>query len=290
MTPGVSTWEQLGPATGNLLLIVNSTDGNAGEVRDVVSRVRQMAPDAAIFAIVTPQWRTSLIEQGIGPDRILDSADAAGVELELNHFMESPAAVSWTLAREFCTIVGTAAHSLYNEEIKHEFERNICLLSRDAVFVAHALPAPFVFVLDSVELAERFNREAKRIRYEADVRGMVATLHRLWVKQGRPLANDSAVSTGAFEAITAPLDPRLRHYDEDAPPTMHRPSAGTQEQMQHLQSVVHEHARLWDAQAREIRRLNDVVDERNAAVTLRDEIIDELKERLMPLYRKVIRW
>lgn len=289
MTPGVSTWEQLGSATGNLLLIVNSADGNPGAARDVVSRVRQLAPDAAIYAIATPQWRTSLVEHGIEPDRILDSADAAGVELELNHFLQSPAAVSWALAREFRAIVGTAAHSLYNEEIKHEFERNICLLSRDAVFITHALPAPFVFVLDSAELAERFNRDAKRIRYEADVRAMVAGLHRIWVKQGRPSANDNAVSTGAFETITTPLDPRLRHYDEDAPPSMFRESAGMRDQMQHLESVIHEHARLWDEQAREIRRLNGVVDERNAAVTLRDEIIDKLKERLMPLYRKVLR-
>ena len=122
-------------------------------------------------------------------------------------------------------------------------------------------------------------------------RSIVADLHRLWIKRGRPGPDDSPESTGAFERLTNRIDPWLRSYDENAEPRLQtrRVSQGTKGLILHLRDVVHAQVEYAHRQGVEIDRLNAVVDERNAAVELRDSIIDDLKLKLEPIYRKILR-
>lgn len=292
MSPGITTWDDLPPFGGNVLMIVNSSADHVAEVEDAYRHVRRLAPAASLFVICERPWGERLLAMGVIPGHIIVTTDAGGADLELNHFLESPGTVRWALQHHFRAIVGTAPHSLYNEEVKLTFEQSVSLLSHDACFLAHALPQPFLYVFDFDEFIERFTRHAKQARYEQDARGVVADLHRLWVKRGRPAPDDSADSTGAFHRLLSRLDPRLRAYDENAEAShqTRRVSPGTKGLVMHLRDVIHAHAEFAHAQHVELRRLEAVVEERNAAVNLRDRIIDDLKMKLNPFSRKLIEW
>lgn len=291
MTPGVSTWEDLGPIPGNVLLAINSAPDNPEPVAMVLASLARLTGPSALHVIAVPRWLDWLDRHGVSRDRILASADAAGLELELNHFLESPSTVHWALQRRFSVIAGSAAHSLYNEEIKTIFEQGACLLGQDALFIAHCLPLPFLYALDYAEFLERFGRDAKQAAYESLTRAMVDDLYRLWITEGRPAADDSARSTGAFGLVTSRLEARLERYDEDAVASLEsrRVSAGSRDLTLHLRDVIHNHAEQWHLQTREIARLQAVVDERNAAVLLRDNTVDALRNQLQPVYRKMWR-
>jgi hypothetical protein len=161
MKPGLFTWNELEPIHGKVLVVVNSVAGDTAPVEALLATIDSHLPAAILHVIATTAWQGWLDRRGIAADRVLIATDDEGRDVELNHFLESPAAVLWTVANQFSCITGTEAHSVYNEEVKDIFERRVLVLLGEGRFLAHTLPNPYVYALDLARLLERCGRDLK---------------------------------------------------------------------------------------------------------------------------------
>lgn len=302
MTPGVCTWSELGPVDGNVLVLVNSAEDEAGAVAALLDMLRDLVPPDGLHVLATTAWRTWLDGRGVAADHVLLAIDDEGREVELNHFLESPAAVLWCLAKRFRCIVGTEAHSVYNEEVKDILEQRVLLLLGDGRFLAHTLPNPYVYVLDLARLVERSGRDVKVREYERRSRALVDDLHRLWRASRSPAVADGDDYTDVLQVIERHMGPALLVFDEaGAIPLPHDPITGAfAGVVAHVHDVIGEHDRQLLAmtklhaersEAVEVRErlLAELSAERVEAVNLRDAMIEDLHLQLEPWHRKLRR-
>jgi hypothetical protein len=302
MTPALFTWNELGPIDGNLLVIINSPDDETDTVEALFATIERELPSAIVHVIATPIWQAWLGRRGIAAERVLIATSEEGRAVELNHFLEDPAAVRWSVAKGFRCSVGTEAHSVHNDEVKEIFEQRVLLLLGDGRFLAHTLPNPYVYVLDLTRMLERCGRPLKVQEYERRSRAIVADLHQLWRASGRPAVADGADYADVMQVLERRLGPELLTFDEAGPiPLPHEPMtsafAGV---ISHLREVLSEHDRRLEvmtdlhaerSEAVEIRErlLAELSAERVEAVNLRDKIIADLHLQLEHWHRKLRR-
>ena len=217
MTPGVFTWSEFPPVSGNVLVVINSADHDTATVEALLAAMERHQPSAILHVIATPAWKPWLDTRGIAAERVLIATDEDGRPVELNHFLESPAALLWTVPRQFSCITGTDAHSVYNEEVKDIFEQRVLLLLGDGRFLAHTLPNPYVYVLDLARLLERCGRDVKVREYQHRSRALVDDLHRLWLASGSPSVADEADYTDVLKVLEKRMGPALLAFDEMGP-------------------------------------------------------------------------
>jgi hypothetical protein len=199
------TWDELAPVDGNLLVVVNSRREDEEAVGRLFDALAASSSLPAPFVIASHAWQDWLAARGVTGDRVLFSLDDAGADLELNHFLESPAAVLWIASKTFGAVVGSEAHGLYNEEVKDIFERRIAFVLGEGRFLAHTLPNPYVFVFDLAGLLERFVRDVKVKEYAQTAGALVDDLYRQWIANGKPALQD----TPALD-VASVLESRLR--------------------------------------------------------------------------------
>lgn len=302
MTPGVYTWEELRPIAGNILVVVNSDDGAAAAIGALLAALDRHLPDAIPHVIAGRRWQDALAARGLGADRVLLAIDDEGRDVELNHFLESPAAIGWTARLSFGAMVGTDAHNLYNEEIKDIFEQRTLLLLGDGRLLAHSLPNDYVYVFGLPQILERCGRHLKVQRYERDARALVDDLHRVWMAGGRQATADDPDYGDVLGVLGRHMGEPVLAYDEVGPiPLSHPPIAeALAAVVAHHRAVVSEHDRRLEvmtglhaerSEAVEIRErlLAELHAERVEAVRLRDAIIDDLRLQLEPFHRRLRR-
>ncbi len=305
MTIGLTTWEELGRLVGHVLVIVNSTVDDGCAVKALFDELERRVALAAVHVIAEPAWRPVLAARGIADDHVLLTIDDRGREIELNHFLETAAMVRWAVTRRFQTIVGSAAHALYNEEVKDVLEQRVSLLIGDGRFLAHTLPGPYVFVFDLPALLQRASRGRKLEAYSASCRALIDDLCRLWRLKGAPTASDDADFRDVVDAVMRHLGPAAISFDEASaiPLPRHDTPDGVVALVKHLQQVLFERdqhlAALSDLYDERVEAVNardtliaDLQAERVEAVNLRDTIIDELRreqETLTQRWRRKLR-
>ncbi len=299
MTSGIATWHELGPLDGDVLAILNSPPGDEQAVAALFDRLqRRMADATRLHVIALPEWRRGLEARGVPDDRLLLSADAAGADLELNHFLESPPAVLWVVEKHFAFVVGSAPYAVYNDEVKEIFERRLAVLLGNGRFLAHTLPNEYVFVLDLPALLLRFGRRQKLEHYQGACRALVTDLHRRWTELGRPAASDDLADGVAAEALRRHLGPELLAFDEASPIPLARPDLGVAcaDLVVYFRDVLLDHDQrlrlTLEAVSARDALIVEVHAERVAAVNLRDAIIDTLRherETLLQRWRRKLR-
>lgn len=283
MTTGVTTWDELGRLDGDVLAIVTSPAGDRGAVDALFDELARRVPVSAIHVIAEPAWRARLSDRGISDDRMLLTTDDQGREIELNHFLETPAVVRWAVSRGFGTILGSAAHSQYNEEVKDILEQRVCLLLGDGCFLAHTLPGPYVFRFDLPGMLHRLNREPALEAYTAACRALVDDLYRIWRRDGAPSTCDDPGFSDVVPALARHLGPAVLGFDEASPIPIPRgdTAGGVAGFVTHLRQVLFErdeHLSVQtDALVARDSRIAELHAERVSAVNLRDTIIDELR-------------
>jgi hypothetical protein len=302
MKTGLFTWSELEPIDGNVLLVINSAPDEAEAVEALFATLAGRVSPAVLHVIAPPDWQAWLDRRGFSSGHVLLALDDEGREVELTHFLESPAAVLWIGPKRFRCIVGTEAHSVYNEEVKAIFEQRVLLLMGDGRFLAQTLPNPYVYVLGLAQLVERCGRDIKNQKYERQSRALVDDLHRLWLASGSPAVADGDDYTDVMGVLERHLGPALLAFDEVSPiPLPHEPITGAcAGVVAHVQDVIAEHDRQLQvmtglhaerSEAVEIRErlLAELSAERVEAVNLRDRIIEDLHLQLEPWHRKLRR-
>lgn len=287
---GVTTWPALARLEGDVLGIINSPAGDELAVWNMFDAIDRCVSPGRLHVIATPAWQPWLRERGCSEPRVLFSADAAGRELELNGFLESPEALRWILSRRFAVILGSAPHSLYNEEVKDTFEQRVAIVLGTGRFLAHALPKPYLFVLDLAGMLQRFNRSRKAADYGAICRAIVDDLHHTWTEAGNPLSSDNGSFVDVTNVLARHLGASVLSWDEASPVPLRRPDAAepAAEFVKYLVTTLHhaveQAAPLHDELAREIGLRDRLLVQLAAAhkddVGARDAIIAELRHDL----------
>ena len=304
MTPGITTWDEIGCLNGPVLAIINSPADDQQAVATLFDRLRESAAGCALHVIAGREWRGWLEARHVPDDRVLVSVDASGTGLELNHFLDSPTVTMWTAARRFEQVIGSAPSAVYNDEVKDIFERRLTLLIGDGRYLAHTLPNPYVFVLDLPALLVRLARRHKLAEYAATCRALADDLHRFWTDLGSPDVADEHDSSarletsGAFEIVRRHLRSDLLAFDEAAPVPLSKPdlSHAFADVVAHLQQTLREHdeqlADRSEAVAAREAIIAEIQAERIAAVNLRDTIIENLRreqETIIQRWRRKLR-
>src|SRR5947209_13551288 len=140
MNVGLATWRDV---TGRVLLVVNSVADRKAEVTNVLEAVLADRPSESVHVVAPALWEPVLAAAGWPAERTLFALDANGSDLEMNYFLESPHTLQWIVAKEFDVVLGSAPHSMYNEEVKEVFEWRVGLVIGRGRFVAHMLPKPY---------------------------------------------------------------------------------------------------------------------------------------------------
>jgi hypothetical protein len=280
VTPGITTWEELGRLSGRVLAILNSPVEDQPTAAALFDELQGPAGACDLHVIAGPEWRQWLKARNVPDDHLLFSVDATGTSLELNHFLESPAAMVWAAQRRFDAAVGSAAHALYNDEVKEIFERRLPLLVGAGRYLAHTLPNRYVFVLDLPALLIRFSRLQKLEEYDRRCRALVEDLHRVWSALGRRAVADEPAASGVFQVLGRHLPPDVFAFDEESLTPLAQPdlSRAFADLVLYLRSVLCEHA--------------ERLAEREAAVDVRDTIIENLRreqETLPQRWRRKLR-
>ena len=265
MTAGITTWGELGRLDGDVLAIVTSPADDRAAVDALFDELDRRVEVPAVHVVAGPAWRAYLSDRGIPVDRMLLTIDDQGREIELNHFLETPAVLRWAATRRFGTILGSAVHGAHNEEVKDILEQRVCLLLGGGCFLAHTLPGPYVFRFDLPALLHRLSRAPKVEAYTAACRALMDDLHGIWRREGAAATSDDPSFDDVVPALVRHLGPALLAFDEASPIPLPRSDTGDGlvRFVMHLQQLLVER--------------DEQLAERVSAVALRDTIIEELR-------------
>ena len=205
MRRGIATWEEIGPIAGHVLLIVNSAPGDTKAVDQIFDMLIPRIHARDLFVVAEPSWQRDLVARGVRRSQILTAYDHSCGDLELNFFLQTRKAIKSLVRKRFAVVVGSAAHSSYNEEVKDIFEQRVAAFLGNGRFIAHALPNPYLYVLGVDDLVQRLGRDAKLRTYTATCRDLVRDLFAVWRREGSPASADDP----AFDDVTGPLERRL---------------------------------------------------------------------------------
>lgn len=269
---GLTTWQDVASIDGNVLLIVNSPDGDEAAVGLVLETLEQRVPPARLHIIATAAWTPWLAARNWPGDRLLVGADAAGRHVELNYFLESADALRWIAAGRFAAVIGSAPHNLYNEEIKDTFEHRIGIVMGTARFLTHTLPAPYLFSFALSDLLQRFNRGSKLAKYGAICRAIVEDAHRVWCESGKAAVTDGSSFDDVAGVLERHLGAAAASWDEASPIPLDRPDVG-EAAARFLSYLGGTLTAIVSAQQAEIARLQEETGRR-------DRLLSDLHEEL----------
>lgn len=293
MRSGLITWPDVAEVGGPVLMIVNSPDGDERAVSAVFDALEGRVPPARLHVIATPVWHRWLCERGWADARVLFSADARGAELELNYFLESSDALHWIASKKFTLVLGSAAQSLYNEEVKEIFERQVAVFLGDAVFLTHTLPEAYVFALGLTDLVQRANRSGKVAEYRTVARALLDDLRQLWIDARMPSRDDAGPFVDVAGVLERHLGGDLLSWDERSaiPLTRPDPAKAAAEFVRYVESVLHRVADQDEARADDLRAT--IADASGRLVHLqreidgRDRLLGELNAQAHELQRSI---
>lgn len=296
MTPGFSTWEELGAIDGAVLFIINSLRDHAAIVANVATELEAHAP-GGLHIIAPPAWRTWIAAKGIASERVRYAVTEQGGDIELNHFLETAGVLQWVAVERFAVIAGSEPHSLYNDEVKEIFEQRVALLVGEGCLLTHALPERGLYLFDAAGLVERFGRASKAAEYQTQCRALLADLHSLWVQQGKPASIDNRDFGAVTSVLSAHLGAAILDFGETGPiPLAHdsdiaRPVA---QFVRHLHDVIRERDERMTAVAAQLQAVQEdrdrVMSERNDAVAVRDRQIASYEHGRNISFRRLRRW
>jgi len=212
VTTGIATWDDVGPIAGHVLLIVNSALGDTKSVDQIVDTLILRTNARDLFVVAAPRWKRHLTAKGLRRSQILTTRD-----LELNFFLQTRKALKWLVRKRFAVVVGSAAHSRYNEEVKDIFEQRVAAFLGNGRFLAHALPNPYLYVLGGHDLVQRLCRDAKLRAYTSTCRDLVRDLFAVWRRNGSPASADDAVFDDVIEPLERQLGAEIFAFDEASP-------------------------------------------------------------------------
>lgn len=213
---GVTTWADLRDTVGPVLLIVNSLPDNRTEVEAVLRSLTQMT-SLENLRVVAPIALTRLVRaHGVRRSHILTPRWGRD-ELELNYFLETSPFLRWVATVKPAVVLGSIPHNLYNEEVKDIFELRVALFLDQGTFLAHALPHPYVYALDTAALVDRVVRGPKIEAYRHTAEALLADLYTQWESRGRPAADDQTDFADVEIAMARHLGAALLDYDEASP-------------------------------------------------------------------------
>lgn len=213
MTTLSSTWAEVFAPGTTALLIVNSAPSQLEEIERAVSALERSPGLGAVSAIAPLTLRTWLSHRGVDTSRTLFPR-IAGVDVELDYFLERSHAIRWAIRRRADFVLGTEPHAPLNEDVKTDFERRAALMLGRGCFVAHSVPSEQTLLFSAEELWSRAARPEAVERHRARVKGALDRLHRVWAASQSHAAESSA-STRAG-SIAADL---LMQGASDAPET-----------------------------------------------------------------------
>jgi hypothetical protein len=208
-----TTWSALGQLATPVLLIVNSDPAREDEVATVLDALEPVVPLPKLRVIATSNWTGLLRARGIRAAQTLTTR-VGHEELELNYFLENEKALQWIAQQELRTIVGSSPHSLYNEEVKEIFELRVTMFMSGSTFLAHTLPAKYVYVLETEDMFDRAGRGLKSDAYRRRVAAMLADFHAQWQAAGRPTEDDRPDYGDVEATIARHFGPSVLAYDE----------------------------------------------------------------------------
>lgn len=336
MKLGVSRWDELGSLDGNVLVFVNSHPVETERVEAFFAQLASVVAPAHTFVVAEPEWQPLLSRLNLVGGNILLAADSAGARLELTHFLQTPIVMQWAIPRQFRLIVGTAAHSLYNEEVKNLLEERMLLVNDGAWFMAHALPSPYLYLLDGAELLERVARPSKLSEYQTASRLIVENLYQRWISGGQPHSEPAVAATAAimFDHLPSSISPRNEIHADPARrevpgPVLdlvhrfrqiviehdrwlsiaesrsHAAERQAEGQVRELESQLQAHANELDVHREFLasvqaerdesvnvrdRLLDEARTTQGLVIGARDKIIDDLRVRVRPWPRRLLRW
>lgn len=273
MTAALKTWSELGTIDGSALLIVNVAPGDELHVDEALRALSALVAADALHVIAPQAWQPWFGERGQPADRLLMCLDADGREVELTHFLHTSIALTWMASRQFQVVMGAQPHKLHNEEVQALFEQRVSLFLGRGRFLAHTLPDPYVYVLDTPALVHRFGRSADVARFQAMTHGLVADLHGQWVAAGEPPVNDTGRHDEVMATLSRHLGTDVRGFDQ-SPPLPGITHRAEPEVASYLDEL---HATLFDRD-QGLARLEELLAERIEAVQTRDRIIVEMRD------------
>ena len=199
-----------------VLLIVNSSAEHAHDVASTMQALTAVVSPHDLRVIAPTAYAGRVEGAGVAREHIRP-ATVHGAELELNFFLEHAHAFEWVARQRPRTVLGTAPHSLYNEEVKDLFESRVLMFLGSATFLAHALPARFVYELTAADLIERTQRPARVAAYRALSDAVLADFHAQWLAKGSPSQDDSPDYRDVEDTFARHLGREVLTYDEQSP-------------------------------------------------------------------------
>jgi len=281
MSSGIYTWDTL-PLGEPLLVVLNSAKGDTAAADALWAALATRVPAGVMHVIAERHWADWLAAHGITADRILYCADYEGRDVEVNYFLQSPAAVLWTVTKQIRNVIGSDPYDLHNERVNPIFEQPaLLLIGEGGRLLAHALPTTYVYAFDLAQLLERCGRGEKVRDYERTARALVADLHQTWLAAGRPARNDQPDFSDVMPVLARHLGAPVLTYDEAGPIPIAAPSLlpGIAGVITRIQSVMREHDRQLQVWADAYAERREAADVREAGITLRDEMIDAARKQ-----------
>lgn len=263
MSASLTTWAEAGSFVDGVLFIINSRDGDRDEADATFARVCQSSA-APPFVIAPASWRDWLESKDVADQHLLIAEDVGGQALELNHFLGSVTALRWIRSKRVHVVIGSSPHQLHNYEVKDIFEQRVALFLRDGMFLAHTLPAPYLYQFDLTHLLRRMVRASNTALYMSTCRSMVDDWYRLWRASGSPATCDSADFTGELAVVRKHLGDEVLAGDEELPVPLPR----TDDLVHVSQFVTKLNDLILEIEAAYIER---------AAIAERDAIIERLQ-------------
>jgi len=187
----ITTWSKFRLGIDDkLLLICNSPVQELSNVSFLLEHLEKIIPQDRIYVVANSSWKEYFVEnKSISEQRILFTC-VDSQELELNFFLENYKFLQWldSIRPEF--VIGSVAHSLYNDEVKYIFEQKISFCLRQGTFIAHTLPQEYLYLLDQEDIVKRLSRLSKIEEYQSISNSIVDDFYKLWVERGQPEIDD----------------------------------------------------------------------------------------------------
>jgi hypothetical protein len=221
VTASLTTWDEAGSLGDGVLFIVNSRDDNREEADATFARVSR-ASGAPPCVVAPASWRDWVRSKGVADAHSLFAEDISGGFLELNHFLWSVSALRWIRSNRVRVVIGSSPHQLHNYEVKEIFEQRVALFLRDGVFLAHTLPAPYLYQFDLPHLLRRMARASNTELYLSTSRAIVDDWYRLWRASGSPATCDSADFNSELAVVRNHLGDPVLAADEELPVSLPR--------------------------------------------------------------------
>jgi hypothetical protein len=210
------TWSELQIPDGPVLLVLNSPVTALHEVPQIIEQLGTVMSLDRVHVIGPSAWVKDVLRLGIRKRQYLPARTGRD-DLELNYFLETPPALQWMARLAPSIVVGSSPHNLYNEEVKDIFEVRVAAVLRDAVLLAHSLPNPYVYLLDTDGLLERAGRGAKIAAYHESVARLLDDFHQQWVTRGRPAFDDAPDFSDVEATFARHLGRAALDFDEASP-------------------------------------------------------------------------